>query len=57
MTALIDCPPCRGTGVLNQIDVGDLLATPDLPVMEQPWETVRCPICGGAGAFVREETT
>ena len=57
MTAFIDCPPCRGTGVLNQIDVGDLLATADLPVTEQPWETVPCPICGSAGAFVRQETT
>lgn len=56
MTALADCPPCRGTGVLNQIDVTDLLATADLPEIEQPWETVMCPICRGAGAFVRQET-
>ncbi len=55
--SLLDCPPCRGTGVLRQISIGDLLATADLPETDQPWETVMCPICGGAGAFVQQATT
>ena len=56
MTALADCPPCQGTGVIRQIDVGELLATADLPEHEQPWETIPCPICDGKGAFLRVTT-
>ena len=54
---LLDCPPCRGTGVLRQIDLSALLETADLPEAEQPWETTPCPICGGAGVFVQQATT
>ena len=54
--SLIDCPPCRGTGVLRQIDIGDLLSTADLPEHEQPWETTPCPICGGKGAAIKAAT-
>ena len=52
--SLIDYPPCRGTGVLRQIDIGDLFETAELPEHEQPWETTPCPICAGKGAFLQE---
>ena len=54
--SLIDCPPCRGTGVIREIGISDLLATADLPEHEQPWETTVCPICDGKGAFLQESS-
>ena len=54
---LLDCPPCRGTGVLRQISLTYLLVSEHLPEVSQPWETTPCPICGGAGVFVQQATT
>ena len=55
---LLDCPPCRGTGIVRQLDLGAyLLACESSPNVEQPWETTPCPICDGAGVFVQQATT